>query len=429
MGNIPVVHAHPNRTHEFLNAMSEILVKVENVSKKFCRSLKRSLWYGMQDLGKELLGRRHGGNGELRPNEFWAVKDVSFELRRGECLGLIGSNGAGKTTLLRMLNGLIKPDNGRIEMRGRVGALIALGAGFNPILTGRENIYVNASILGLSNREINEKLERIIDFADIGEFIDAPVQSYSSGMAVRLGFAVASVLDPDVLILDEVLSVGDMNFQAKCLNALSSLRKKGTAFILVSHYMPVIAHEATSVLYLKSGNNEFCGNPAEAISRYTADMAKKSLKTNSNPVFSREEFKTEKINIEAIDFLDKHGNKVHIINVGEDFYFSIKYCLSEKLDPRNLYIDLVIYGFDGSMLFQAPFYKSGAIFQSSGKQYEYRLKFVKFPINEDVVFFSFAIKEKDTHEIYIWVERVSLKIRKDGLQFGKTKLDVEWIAL
>jgi len=127
--------------------MSEPLIKVEGLSKKFCRSLKRSLWYGVKDLSNELIGRRHGGNGELRPDEFWAVRDISFELRRGECLGLIGHNGAGKTTLLRMLNGLIKPDAGRIEMRGRVGALIALGAGFNPILTGRENIYTNASVL------------------------------------------------------------------------------------------------------------------------------------------------------------------------------------------------------------------------------------------------------------------------------------------
>ena len=120
--------------------MTDTLIKVENVSKKFCPSLKKSLWYGMQDLGSELIGHRHGGNGKLRSGEFWAVKEVSFELRRGECLGLIGHNGAGKTTLLRMLNGLIRPDTGRIEMNGQVGALIALGAGFNPILTGRENI-------------------------------------------------------------------------------------------------------------------------------------------------------------------------------------------------------------------------------------------------------------------------------------------------
>ncbi|MDP3817157.1 ABC transporter ATP-binding protein, partial [Pseudomonas sp.] len=200
--------------------MSEALVKVDGVSKKFCRSLKRSLWYGMQDLGSELIGNPHGGGGDLRKDEFWAIKDVSFELKRGECLGLIGRNGAGKTTLLRMLNGLIKPDQGRIEMRGRVAALIALGAGFNPILTGRENIYVNASVLGLRKREIDEKFEEIVEFAELGEVIDAPVQSYSSGMSVRLGFSIAVRMDPDVLIVDEVLAVGDMGFRSKCYNEI-----------------------------------------------------------------------------------------------------------------------------------------------------------------------------------------------------------------
>ena len=159
----------------------------------------------------------------LRDGEFWAVNDVSFELRRGECLGLIGHNGAGKTTLLKMLNGLIKPDAGSITIRGRVGALIALGAGFNPILTGRENIYINGSVLGLSKKEIDGKIDEIIDFAEIGEFIDSPVQNYSSGMSVRLGFSIASSLSPDVLILDEVLAVGDIGFVIKCLNRVRQL--------------------------------------------------------------------------------------------------------------------------------------------------------------------------------------------------------------
>src|SRR5206468_4283587 len=197
-----------------------VLVHVEHVSRRFCRNLRRSLWYGIQDIARDLnpFGRNSsGGSSSLRKDEFWAVNDVSFELRRGECLGLIGRNGAGKTTLLKMLNGLIKPDCGCIEIRGRVGALIALGAGFNPILTGRENIYVNGAVLGLTKREIDEKIEEIIDFAEIREFIDSPVQSYSSGMQVRLGFAMASSLNPDILLLDEVLAVGDMGFQAKCL--------------------------------------------------------------------------------------------------------------------------------------------------------------------------------------------------------------------
>ena len=188
----------------------EVLVKVEGVSKKFCRDLKRSLWYGMKDISSELFGIHQ--NGQLRKNEFWAVNDVNFELKRGECLGLIGHNGAGKSTLLKMLNGLIKPDKGTITMQGRIGALIELGAGFNPILTGRENIYNNGAVLGFSKKEIDEKFDAIVDFAEIDEFIDTPVQNYSSGMKVRLGFAVAAQMEPDVLIIDEVLAVGDIGF-------------------------------------------------------------------------------------------------------------------------------------------------------------------------------------------------------------------------
>lgn len=247
--------------------MSDTLIKVEGVSKKFCRGLKRSLWYGMQDLGSELLGLRHGINGELRSDEFWAVKDVSFELKRGECLGLIGRNGAGKTTLLRMLNGLIKPDQGRIEMRGRVGALIALGAGFNPILTGRENIYVNASVLGLTKREIDEKIEEIIDFAEISEFIDSPVQNYSSGMQVRLGFAVATTLEPDILILDEVLAVGDAAFRFKCHRRINEVLKK-TAVIFVSHDMPSLARVCSNILVLTHGEVRFSGATTTGIEIY-----------------------------------------------------------------------------------------------------------------------------------------------------------------
>ena len=233
--------------------MSDTLVKVEGASKKFSLSLKRSLWYGMQDLGNELLGRRHGGDGQLRTGEFWAVRDVSFELRRGECLGLIGHNGAGKTTLLRMLNGLIKPDQGRIEIRGKVGALIALGAGFNPILTGRENIYTNASVLGLGKREVDAKLDEIIDFAEIGKFIDSPVQNYSTGMNLRLGFSVAALLiEPDVLFLDEVLAVGDIGFIIKCLNRVRKLTAN-SAVVFVSHAMTYVSAFCTRVLVMKNG--------------------------------------------------------------------------------------------------------------------------------------------------------------------------------
>ena len=233
---------------------NEVLVEVDGVSKKFCRDLKRSLWYGLKDLTNEFFGGV--ASKELRPDEFWAIDNISFKLKRGECLGLVGHNGAGKSTLLKMLNGLIKPDRGRITMRGKVGALIELGAGFNPLLTGRENIYINGQILGFSKKEVDEKFDQIVAFSEIEDFIDAPVQNYSSGMKVRLGFAVASQMEPDVLIIDEVLAVGDVGFRIKCINRIFEMAKSA-AIILVSHTMPHISRIATQLMLLEKGKIAF----------------------------------------------------------------------------------------------------------------------------------------------------------------------------
>jgi lipopolysaccharide transport system ATP-binding protein len=228
----------------------EVLVRVEGLSKKFCRNLKRSLIYGGSDIMKGFLGMEKSS--ELRNEEFWAIDNVNFELRRGECLGLIGHNGAGKSTLLKMLNGLIRPDKGRIEMNGKVGALIELGAGFSPFLTGRENVYNNGAVLGFSKAEIDQKFDEIVEFAELKDFIDTPVQNYSSGMKVRLGFAVAAQMEPDILLVDEVLAVGDMGFVMKCFNRMDKLLQN-TAMIFVSHAMPQVARMSTSLLMLEKG--------------------------------------------------------------------------------------------------------------------------------------------------------------------------------
>ena len=239
--------------------MSETLIKVENVSKKFCLDLKTSLWYGLKDMSMEMTGKERKDNNQLREKEFWAVKDISFEVKRGECLGIVGRNGAGKSTLLKMLNGLIKPDQGRIEMYGRVGALIELGAGFNPILTGRENILNNAAVLGFSKEETYQKLDAIIDFSEIRDFIDTPVQNYSSGMKVRLGFAVAAQMEPDILLIDEVLAVGDMGFVLKCFNKMDQLLNN-TALIFVSHSMPQVSRICTELVVLSKGEAIYQSN-------------------------------------------------------------------------------------------------------------------------------------------------------------------------
>jgi len=256
---------------------SETLVRCHGVGKRFCRDLKRSLWYGVQDMTRDFMGLEapadpaDAARPSLRPQEFWAVDGISFELRRGQCLGLIGRNGAGKTTILKMLGGLIKPDCGEIELRGSVGGLIALGAGFNPLLTGRENTYVNGAILGLSRSHIASKMEEIEAFAEIGEFMDAPVQGYSSGMSVRLGFAIAAILTkPDILLLDEVLAVGDMGFTIKCLNAVREMASR-SAVIFVSHNMQFISSFCTDVMVLKGGRvSMLTRNLGDGIGAYMA---------------------------------------------------------------------------------------------------------------------------------------------------------------
>ncbi len=250
----------------------DVMIRCDGVGKKFCRDLKKSLWYGVLDSARDLFRRRQPmirrETESLRNGEFWANRDISFEIKRGECLGLIGRNGAGKTTLLKMLNGLIKPDHGFIKVRGQVGALIALGAGFNPVLTGRENIAVNGAILGLSKQQISEAVDDIIDFAELPHAIDSPVRNYSSGMSVRLGFAIATCIRPEVLIVDEVLAVGDADFRLKCLKRMRNVLKNGCAVLLVSHNMTDIRNMASTALWMQDGKCQAIGEPYKVVSEY-----------------------------------------------------------------------------------------------------------------------------------------------------------------
>lgn len=276
----------------------EILIEVNQVSKRFCKDLKRSMRYGFMDSLRAIAGKDATAT-ELRKDEFWAVKDVSFQLRRGECMGLIGHNGAGKSTLLKMLNGLINPDQGSIVMRGRIGALIELGAGFNPILTGRENIYNNGAVLGFTRKEIDEKIEAIIDFAEIREFIDAPVQNYSSGMRVRLGFSVAAQMEPDILLIDEVLAVGDVGFTIKCLSRIAELLKQ-CAVIFVSHSMPQVGKICTSAILMKHGKIvNYSQNVSNIIESYYSEFNSEEKNVYSKGIASIENIQLLNNNIDS----------------------------------------------------------------------------------------------------------------------------------
>ena len=215
-------------------------MKCNGLGKKFSRDLKSSLKYAVADIAKDLVSPKRSKSfltEKLRKDEFWALQDINFELRRGECLGLLGRNGAGKSTLLRILSGILKQDFGSFKVNGSIGGIIALGAGFNPVLTGRENLKVYTVIKGISQKILRQKEVEIIEFLEIGNFIDSPFRTYSSGMQVRLAFSVAAILHvPDVLLIDEVLAVGDMQFIGKCFNLIEDIKSR-CSVILVSHSM------------------------------------------------------------------------------------------------------------------------------------------------------------------------------------------------
>lgn len=200
--------------------------------------------------------------------EFWALKGISFDVHRGECVGIIGKNGAGKSTLLQVVTGTLAPTTGAVELRGRVAALLELGSGFNPEFTGRENVYLNGTILGLSREEIDKRFQEILDFADIGEFIDQPVKTYSSGMMVRLAFAVQVMVDPDVLIVDEALAVGDAAFQRKCYARMDALQAHGVTIILVTHDTETVKRRCNRAIFLRQGMVAFDGPAVDGVTEY-----------------------------------------------------------------------------------------------------------------------------------------------------------------
>lgn len=324
----------------------DVLIKVENVSKKFCRSLKRSMFYGIEDIARDFLHLKNTSD-HLRPEEFWAVDNVSFEVKRGECLGIIGRNGAGKSTLLKMLNGIYMPDKGKITIKGKVGALIEVGAGFHPMLTGRENVYVNGAILGMSKREIDKKFDEIVAFAELEEFIDMPVKHYSSGMYVRLGFAIAIQMKPDVLVLDEILAVGDMGFRAKCYNIIAKTMKE-SAVIFVSHNLDLINRTCNRCIFIKKGNIYAEGRAKDIAKFYITNEYEIIKNIYLEPQFKLISFECNKheisigddIQIAAILYSPENIEtaifKIHFITQSGDM--AAEYITSKKLNKgRNVF--------------------------------------------------------------------------------------------
>lgn len=247
--------------------MSLPLISVENISKKFTLDLKRGLYYGLVDTLSIMSGIKPS-NDKLRPREFWALQNISFTVNQGESLALVGCNGSGKTTLLRLISGIYPPSKGTIKIRGEIGSLIAVGAGFHPHMTGRENIFLNGSLLGMSVRDLQHRFDDIVEFAEVNTFIDSPVATYSSGMSLRLAFSVAIHCNVDILLADEILAVGDEQFRRKCTKRMKELKRKGLSLIMVSHVAQQIEENCERVVLIDKGIQKFYGDVDEGLSLY-----------------------------------------------------------------------------------------------------------------------------------------------------------------
>ena len=322
---------------------SEIVLSVRNLSKKFCKSLKRGMLYGMLDLTKNMLGIK-SDNSYLRKTEFWALDNISFDLRNGEGLGLLGANGSGKSTLLRVINGIFPPDNGIVKIRGRVGGLISIGVGFHPHMTGRENIYLNGTILGMTKKEIDYKFKSIVEFSEIGDFLDTPVNAYSSGMRVRLGFAIAINSEPDVLLIDEVLAVGDVSFRNKCLRKLHTIRESGKAIIFVSHTLRYMKDLSQKILLLDKGKTVFYGDKDEALSKYHAIIRETTLRSLNVKIDNHDSdrsYATQAIEIVDHGLLNNQDHVVRKITEKEDIVLYFDLNVHKDIVNSSIYISIL----------------------------------------------------------------------------------------
>lgn len=312
------------------------IIEVKNLGKKYSIT-ERQGYVAMRDVLANIVkspARWFGGKiknvlGQSDSNEFWALKNINFEVKQGEVLGIIGRNGAGKSTLLKILSQITPPTTGEIKLKGRVGSLLEVGTGFHPELTGRENIYLNGAVLGMRKKEIESKFKDIVEFSGIEKFLDMPVKRYSSGMYVRLAFAVAAHLEPDILIIDEVLAVGDAEFQKKCLGKMEEVTsKEGRTVLFVSHNLEAVRRLCGRCIVLEEGQIIINDETSKAIDFYL----KRSGVVSLNIVNRKDRRGNGKIKIEKIYFSDLSGYEVSTLKSGEDFYINCNY----KVIDHNL---------------------------------------------------------------------------------------------
>ncbi len=331
------------------------VISVENISKRYIlkhieqrqNSSNLSILQNVRRAGSQLLNFG-GDRSQEKEDDFWALNDISFKIKQGERVGIIGKNGAGKSTLLKILSRITEPTGGRMSIRGRVASLLEVGTGFNPELTGRENIFLNGAILGMRRNEIARKFDEIVSFAEVEKFLDTPVKHYSSGMYMRLAFAVAAHLEPEILVVDEVLAVGDAQFQRKCLGKMEDVGRSGRTILFVSHNLQAVRQLCDRGIYLRNGLVAVDGTVEDCIAEYTssdvltemADLPARIAALPLDPVFK----------LHKIELIQKELPIQSVVENGSDFYVKISYSALERTVGLRVYVDLTDE--QGSLLFR-----------------------------------------------------------------------------
>ena len=317
-------------------------IRLDKVSKRFILHHERA--FSLQELAINLL------RGRLREpaEELWALRDVTLDVPEGEMLGIIGANGSGKSTLLKLIAQIIEPTSGSIAVSGRVAALLELGAGFHPDLTGRENVYLNGSLLGLSRREITERFTDIVSFAEMERFIDMPVKHYSSGMYVRLGFAIAVHVQPDILLIDETLAVGDLSFQRKCLDRIYELKRGGITILFVSHNLEVVRQLCSRAIWLDQGVTKAEGRTEKVVGRYLeheSALEEAGMMREEKERMGQNRWGSGEVEISSVRFFDAQGNETRVFETGQKMVSRITYRAHHRVE-RPVF-GVAIYRRDG----------------------------------------------------------------------------------
>jgi lipopolysaccharide transport system ATP-binding protein len=383
--------------HERPHSFQEMMLRTcsKTTSHFSLRKHRQKCGFNFEQLLR-LFDPRHSGSSE----ELWALRDVSFTVKQGESVGIIGPNGAGKSTVLKLVSRIIEPTSGRIQVNGRIGALLELGSGFHPDLTGRENIYLDASILGLSRAEVNRKLDAIIAFAELEHFIDVPLKYYSSGMCVRLGFSVAAHTEPEILLVDEVLAVGDYSFQRKCIDRINYLKDEGRTIVFVSHALDVVRRICTRVVWMDRGRVRADGDVDTIVDDYISSAVISQEQETLDQVLESPDGKrwgTGEVEIVGVDFLDSRGNQRWDFETGEQLRVLIRYEGEAVMKPV---FGIAIYRSDGAHIAGPNTKTSGYDIESSKGQGEVELIIDSLPLLPGIYLLSTAIYDDDCVHAY-----------------------------